>query len=286
MKQSDLNLVMLGILIPLGCLLPGCQTTQPVKQTAELPSAHSVRTDQLLVLSNFRLQKDHELIRDLEQLRKQVAQTLKLPMYGEQVVIYLFENELIYRQYLAVTHPNLPPRRAYFVGTPQELAVYTYWGKRIQEDLRHEFTHGLLHSVLRNVPLWLDEGLAEYFEVPGQEVGTLNTNTVEKLQHVIKNGWKPDIERLESLEEFSEMQRLDYQEAWGWVHFMLHSSEATRHELLSYLDELQTKQNPEVLSSRLKNVLPAFQERYLAYLTNGLIPGTISLQEDFTVGVE
>ena len=26
--------------------------------------------------------------------------------------------------------------------------MYTWWGDRIQEDLRHEFTHGLLHACL------------------------------------------------------------------------------------------------------------------------------------------
>ncbi|GIT30210.1 MAG: hypothetical protein Ct9H300mP1_22560 [Planctomycetaceae bacterium] len=43
------------------------------------------------------------------------------------------------------------------------------------EDLRHEFTHGVLHSSLKRVPLWLDEGLAEYFEVVGPKPGGVNT---------------------------------------------------------------------------------------------------------------
>ena len=66
--------------------------------------------------------------------------------------MYLFTNEAEYTQYLNATYPGLPKRRAYFVGTPRELAVYTYWGERIQEDLRHEYTHGLLHACLKQSP--------------------------------------------------------------------------------------------------------------------------------------
>ena len=39
------------------------------------------------------------------------------------------------------------------------------------DDLRHEMTHAYLHAVVPNVPLWLDEGLAKYFELPRQQHG-------------------------------------------------------------------------------------------------------------------
>ena len=39
-------------------------------------------------------------------------------------------------------------------------------GDHLRTDLRHELTHALLHGVLKDVPLWLDEGLAGFFELP------------------------------------------------------------------------------------------------------------------------
>ena len=62
--------------------------------------------------------------------------------------------------------PGTPSRRAFFVESPTHLSVYAQWGDRVQEDLRHEVVHGYLHAVLRDIPLCLDEGIAEYFEVP------------------------------------------------------------------------------------------------------------------------
>ena len=45
-----------------------------------------------------------------------------------------------------------------FVKRDGRLMVYTMWSPRVGEDLRHEVTHGYLHSVVRGLPLWLDEG--------------------------------------------------------------------------------------------------------------------------------
>ena len=233
-----------------------------------LPHRHKIRSEQLLVLSDFKLPSDHRLIVDLNELRQHVANSLELPLQKNPVVIYLFENELEYRQYLHVTYPGLPPRRAYFVGTPHELAVYTFWGERIQEDLRHEYTHGLLHAGLKNVPLWLDEGLAEYFEVSGPKPGRINEEHAQRLSLSLKNGWQPDLTRLERLEEFSQMQRVDYQEAWGWVHYMMHSSPEAKRSLLSYLDDLRSDPDPERLSARLQSDHSDFENQFLDYLAS------------------
>lgn len=230
------------------------------------PAKHLVRGDQLLVYSNFRIPDDHDLIRDLKELRHRVYEELRLPVQRRPVSVYLFEDEAAYRKYLARMYPTLPHRRAYFFKTADELAVYTYWGERIQEDLRHEFTHGLLHASLKTVPLWLDEGLAEYFEVIAPEPGALNGDYADELAQQMGRGWTPDIERLEGLEEFAAMQRLDYQEAWAWVHYMLHASPETREALLGYLQDLRTQTKPYALSQRLKAMNPHFESRFVAYI--------------------
>lgn len=251
------------------CLLltAGCRSAAK-NQTVHLPARHSVSAEQLIVLSDFKLGQDHELFQDLIQLREDVAATLNIPLNSEQVTVYLFSNQEEYRNYLDLTYPGLPPRRAYFVGTPKELAVYTFWGERIQEDLRHEFTHGLLHASLKTVPLWLDEGLAEYFEVAGDTPGQINREHASRLTAALNNGWKPDMKRLEQLEKVSQMQRVDYQEAWAWVHFMLNNSPDARVTLLDYLAELKTDDKPEVLSARLPRDIPGVDERFLNYVAS------------------
>jgi hypothetical protein len=246
-------------------LCSGCRTFDD--QPVALPARHSLKADQLLVLSDFKLPQDHPLIKDLTKLRQDVAATLDLPLERNPVVVYLFSNETLYRQYLTATYPRLPPRRAYFVGTPTELAVYTFWGDNIQEDLRHEYTHGLLHSTIRNVPVWIDEGLAEYFEVADSHPRRINADYANRLAAALGNGWRPDLKRLERIEEFSKMQQGDYQESWAWVHFMLHSTPEAREALVSYLRDLKSEAHPAALSARLEQAVPGADTRFLSYLT-------------------
>ncbi len=249
-----------------GCFaLTGCQLSQKNVDIAR-PARHSIQADQLVVLSDFQLHYDNPLIIDLKQLRADVADTLELKLVGQPVVVYLFSNEQSYASYLHRTYPSLPARRAYFIGTPYELAVYTYWGERIQEDLRHEFTHGLLHSSLKGVPLWLDEGLAEYFEVVSSAKPPINEASAKHLAQAKRRGWKPGIERLETLKDVGQMNQSDYQESWAWVHFMLHSSPETRQVLLSYIDELKATAEPGSLCKRLKRTTLALDEHFLSYV--------------------
>jgi hypothetical protein len=243
-------------------VLVGCHGANG--SATRLPQRHSFRGDQLVVQSDVRLPKGHPLLVDLENLRTDISQTLDLPVQAQQVTVYLFGDEQRYAAYMQGAYPNLPPRRAYFVGTPRELAVYTFWGEKIQEDLRHEYTHGVLHACLKDVPLWLDEGLAEYFEVVGSPRG-YNRDYVTRLATSLGNGWKPDLDRLEQLESVAQMQKADYLESWAWVHFLLHEGDDSRGVLLDHLHALRDNPRPGKLSERLRSTMPGADERFLAY---------------------
>lgn len=257
------------ILVLLTIIVSGCQT-QP--KYSGLPRKTSIKNDGLKVLSDVKLSKNHELLVDLENLRDEIATELSLPPQKQQVVVYLFGSEERYRDYMRTAFPQLPPRRAYFVGSTKELAVYTFWGERVQEDLRHEYTHGILHATLKDVPLWLDEGLAEYFEIAGKP-GQINPEYASRLSEAISSGWEPDMARLERLETVGQMQRSDYQEAWAWVHFMMHDGDDSRAVLLGYLKTLQTQKDAGSLVARLREDIPAFNDRFASYVATIRMPG-------------
>jgi Lipopolysaccharide kinase (Kdo/WaaP) family/Protein of unknown function (DUF1570) len=263
--------VFLAMLAQALCICLGCQT---IDRPVGLPVRYSVPGDQLLVLSDFKLPKDHELIRELNGLRQQVTTILELPVKSDPVVVYLFDNETVYRRYMNATYPRLPPRSAYFVGTSTELAVYTHWGANVREDLRHEYTHGLLHSGLKRVPLWLDEGLAEYFEVAGPKPGGLNHDYAQHLSEAVASGWRPDLKRLENLDDSGQMKRAEYQESWAWVHFMLNSTPEAKQALVSYLAELRTNPRPQMISHRLRAVIPEYDARFASYISQLRPPAT------------
>ncbi|MCH7729529.1 MAG: hypothetical protein IH991_24090 [Planctomycetes bacterium] len=218
------------------CLLTGCNLRGPAPA---LPNNYSLVREQLVIYSDFRLPERHRLVDELVALRGDLAVKLKLPMSDEPIYVYVFEGPGPFQDYMQRKLPHIPQRRALFVESDTSLTVFTHWGEQIAEDLRHEVTHGYLHSVVRNVPLWLDEGIAEYFEVPRGRSG-LNQPHVDLLQSLHeRDEWKPDLRRLERFQHISEMTQLDYAESWLWVHLLLETTPQRRDFVSKYLAQLR-----------------------------------------------
>jgi hypothetical protein len=226
--------------------------------TIGAPSTFHYRVSQYLFLSDFTLPKNHPIFQELSDLRDQVLKDLQLPESNRLIQVYIFESKEKYEKYMSSKYSDLPVRRAFFIEQPHvgfqsELMVFTYWGDSKEQDLRHELTHGILHSVLREVPIWLDEGLAEVFELPAERKG-INPQHLKVLRGAPLH---PDLAKLEKLSLVSQMNAPEYREAWAWVHFMLHSKPESKAALLSYLQQLRTQGAASGgLASKLKAVYP------------------------------
>jgi hypothetical protein len=246
-------------------ILIGCRG---LPQPAPAPSAHQLQAGQLLITSDFALSPDHRLVRDLTAEREDVCRTLGLPISDEPIEVYLFSGIDRYREFLARYFPAVPSRRAFFLETDTSLVVYAHWSDRVAEDLRHEVAHGYLHAAVSGLPLWLDEGLAEFFEVPRGRDG-VNSPHVDLLSEMIElEQWQPDLGRLERLRDASEMNQIDYAEAWAWVHFLLQSSAENRGMLISYLADLRNYGAAEPLSLRLGASEVAAKSAMIQYLAS------------------
>jgi hypothetical protein len=229
-------------------LVGGCRG---LPRPAALPAAHEVPVEQLVFHCDFDLSPDDPLVRQLTAERADICRTLDLPGSEEPIDVYLFRDAESYGQFLAKRFPNVPTRRAFFVESDTRLAVYAHWSDRVGEDLRHEVAHGYLHSMVPGLPLWLDEGLAEYFEVPRGNNG-LNQPHLELLADMMHyNGWRPNLARLATLTDAGQMDQRDYAEAWAWVYLMLQSDAENRELLVGYLADLRATGAPESLPARL-----------------------------------
>ncbi len=220
-----------------------------------LPAGHTVVRDQLVVHSDFPLAASHRLLEELVARRMDLKSRLGIPISEEAIHVYLFDDADRFRRFVCLYYPDFPPRRAYFLETDTRLQVYAQWGDRVAEDLRHEVAHAYLHAVVPNLPLWLDEGLAEYFEVP-RGSGGLNRSHLELLARQIQLGrWQPDVTRLERLADPFEMTQEDYAESWAWVHFLLEARPGQYGLLHDYLVQLRQEGAAGPMSERLRQDL-------------------------------
>lgn len=247
---------LLGFCILLS-LLGGC-VFAPWRRDVALPTDESFVRDQLVIHSDFDVPRKHRLFDELVAQRSDLTAKLKLPASDEPINVYLFNNLKRFRTYIRKHHPEFPERRAFFVENDTELVVYAYWGERVAEDLRHEVAHGYLHSVVPNLPLWLDEGLAEYFEVPRGRQG-INTAHLDLLLPLYdRDRWTPNMKQLERLSMADDMTQLDYAEAWAWTHMLLESTPQRRMILRKHLSALRDDGIAPLISKSLAESEPDF----------------------------
>ncbi len=215
----------------------GCHT--PLASRLVLPDQNTVVREQLTFHSDFELPPHHRLLDELLQQRSDLNRRLGLPNSDEPIHVYLFENAERFKGFMKIYHPEFPDRRAFFLETDTKLSVYAQWGDRVAEDLRHEITHGYLHSIVPSVPLWLDEGLAKFYEAPRSDHG-LNRPYVNLLaQRHEPRTLAPDLKRLERLDPGKDMSLEDYAESWAWVYFMLETRPEYADVLRAYIADLR-----------------------------------------------
>jgi len=218
---------------------------------------------QLVLHSDQPLPQHHQLLEELAAQRDELLSLVNLPPSEQPVNLYLFDSSQRFKEFMQSRYPDLPDRRAFFVESDTRLAIYAYWGDRVAEDLRHEVAHGYLHSVAPKIPLWLDEGLAENFEVP-RGLQRLNWPHVEHLASRLQEGWRPNLRRLESMTSPAEMDQIDYAESWAWVHFL---SCPQRLELMRrYMNEIRNGGAAEPISAPLFRELQSPNETLADYV--------------------
>jgi tetratricopeptide (TPR) repeat protein len=105
--------------------------------------------------------------------------------------------------------------------------------------LYHEYTHALLHLNFTELPLWLDEGLAEFYGNSrlGEKESRVGTIDETHLYILGRNKLLP-IETLLNVERgspyYNEENRASvfYAESWALVHYLMVDPDATKEQLL------------------------------------------------------
>ena len=241
-------------LILLVCASPclGCATVKSPAAGSLVPTQFQTRTGPYCVFTSTPMATDAPAIRSLQSLERQLETSLgvRVPTGTEPIEVYILESPEAFRHFLMFYFPELPTRRAFFLAQGTRRVVYTYQGSRLDEDLRHEATHALLHAAAPELPLWLDEGLAEYFEVDEFREG-LNAEHLARLPEDFQSGFMPDLKRLESLRDVRKMTPRDYRESWAWVHYLLNGPAAAKTDLLAFLADQRGEGDVTPLSRRL-----------------------------------
>jgi len=217
------------------------QTAIPVPQIDLSPSYQKrlpyVQTCGVVVVqANFPLTEITAILDEINLLQHDLNSYIGVPEPKEKIELCLFKDEASYSSFLKEFFPRAPTdRRALYVkltNKPGTLMVQKT--NDFEIDLRHEMTHAIVHATIPNVPIWLDEGLAKYFEVPPPDRAS-QSPYMSRVRWNAKVGLIPSLDRLVKLETIDDMQAKEYQDSWAWTHFLIHRSPETQRLLAAYL---------------------------------------------------
>jgi len=208
-----------------------------------------------VIHSSFSLAGREALLAELPPLELELRRVLALRPCRAPIGVRLLRDKAEHRAYLNERFANVPYRRALFVKQEGRATVFAYNHEELAVDLRHECTHALLHADLAMVPLWLDEGLAEYFEMPAS-LRAFGHPHAKAVLWDLRFGLLADLDALESKKELEELTAGDYRSAWAWVHFMLHGPRRAAEQLWAFLADIRRGEPPGALSDRLRLAAP------------------------------
>lgn len=155
----------------------------------------------------------------------------------------------------------------------------------------HELTHHFMRNTVPGLPLWLDEGLAEYystFSVRGDEVrvGYLIPAHVMSLRR--REPLIP-MERFFALDqqspEFADARRQKrfYAQAWALVHYFLAGGEARRARLEEFLSAIRAGRSAAEATAILGSDYPAMQQEIRSYVRRPSMTFTSYKLDDMVV---
>lgn len=191
-----------------------------------------------------------------------------LDLHGTaQVNLYLFEHQADFRQWM---EDRIGSSNAHYAGVfipaSNEVAVWR-WGndQQVAQTILHESSHVLLYQLSPASPVWLHEGLAQYFQtLQVQPDGRLKVEALADAQARIRQ-WM-DEGRLITLRQYlslddrqwrrmaHQLDAIPYTVAWATTAFLM-SKPVGRSTLRKLLQELEKTDRRPTLQ-RIDQIYP------------------------------
>lgn len=210
--------------------------------------------------AEFPLRDVEALVVELGELQKDIESTLDLKCRERKIEVHLFSSRWNFNRYIRANVPEGVGRQALFVAGNDVGKVYAFRHPDFETDMRHETTHALLHNALPYVPLWLDEGLAEYFERPAP-LRAQKRSRQDGIGGLLNRRIAP-LPQLEAESKLADFTLTDYRDARCWVHFLLHGPPEAHAALEEFLATIPTGREPTPLSVSLQRRLPDLDQRF------------------------
>jgi len=233
-----------------------------------------VHTASFTLFSEAGERKTREIGEDLERLRDALSQlapglTLSSPIPN---YIYVFRSASSFRSYQRIYNGKPLESDGYFLT--QQLANYVAINGNQHGDERaiiyHEYLHYLLHNNFAALPLWLNEGLAEYYSTfqGDHNEARIGLPVPEHVFWLRQHTFIPLTTLFAVTEKSPEYNEADrrgsfYAESWALVHYLISGNPERRRQASEYLRLVQAGTPPDQIFAKAFGTDPTTLEHEL-----------------------
>lgn len=240
------------------------------------------------VLSGASEKETRRLLLELERFRENVLGVFTIGDATEpKVRVYLFPSAKAFRPYMPLYQGKPKDVGGYFIGGSDEAVIALQSEKEASEFedpvelIYHEYFHLLTHARGLELPVWLEEGLAEVFSTLRVDYKYAEIGAPKKWSALVvaETGLLPTAELIavdKSSPHYNEDVRgsLFYAQAWAFTHYLFCGTDKGNLEkLATYIDRLRTPGVDDVALFRevFGNDLSKYDHLLRQYMDGGVI---------------
>jgi tetratricopeptide (TPR) repeat protein len=237
MKRSPIRLAALL------CLVLAAHVSSPARDTAQAKEVWtSVRSKNFLLVGNASEKEIRQVATRLEQFREALTRLFAGAGLHSNVptTVIVFRSDETYRPFKPL-YEGMPANVAGYFQSNNDLNYITLTidgnAARPFGTVFHEYVHLFVESNLRGLPLFLNEGLAEYFSTfdlsDGGRKATIGKSNDRHLKLLRTREWLP-LESLLAADNkspiYNERQSRDlfYAQSWALAHYLILGREGQR----------------------------------------------------------
>jgi tetratricopeptide (TPR) repeat protein len=192
-----------------------------------------VRTPAMTVIGDQPAAALRDVAIQIEQFRAVVGGLI--PNAGQPpslpTIVFVFGTRKAMQPFLPMANGRTADVAGYFQRSPEvnHIVLSLEGFEESASVIYHEYTHLLLVNAVRSVPVWLNEGLAEYYSsysLSRDARTAVIGRIIDWRLDMLRQRWLPladvlGIDSVTALHDASQRRSLFYSEAWALTHYLL-----------------------------------------------------------------
>ena len=211
-----------------------------------------------------------EMLKEADRSVREISELLGLAPPVTPAKVLLFGSRSALRSYLDKECPQRVSAAAACFETAGTFVVALSERWRTSETLRylrHELSHYVTASHFYDIPPWMDEGLAQFFEL-GPPYPRPHPACLKALSRHLRRRKEGILTELISIPQGTGLSHEQYGQAWGLVFFLMTDSETGPTSVRRYLEKVRMCGSPdeqfrEAFGRGPAEIEPAWRERIL-----------------------